>query len=65
MDIKKENPSKVIIVPRPPRSNNEQWVPINGASSAVTAEPVNGAVETAPANLEFVDPGIGDRKSTR
>lgn len=59
MEIKKENPSKVIIIPRPPRSNNQQWVPVNPANQAVTAEPAGEAIDSAAVSPEFVDPGIG------
>ena len=59
MSIKKDNPSKVIIIPRPPRSNNEPLVPVNSATQGVNAEPVNGTIDTEHAPLEFVDPGVG------
>lgn len=37
MDIKKEDPSKVIIIPRPPRSLNHGLVPIEPADEAEEA----------------------------
>ena len=51
MEIKKENPSKVIVIPRPPRSANPDLVPINNNPTAA-AEP---AAPRQP--LEAVDPG--------
>lgn len=34
----KENPEKVIIIPRPPRANNQEWVPLNPEDAASQAE---------------------------
>lgn len=52
MNIKKENPSKVVVVPRPPRSANPDLVPINNPEA--TAEP--GASRQP---IEAVDSGCG------
>lgn len=60
MDIKKEDPSKVIIIPRPPRSANPELVPIEpvaDASDEVEAEAGEVIPETPITALE--GPGIG------
>ena len=61
MDIKKEDPSKVIIVPRPPRSLDPELVPINHAAEAAeaaeTVEEEEEATVVPPAALE--GPGFG------
>ena len=49
MKIKKEDPSKVIIIPRPPRSNNQEWVPLT---------PEDAAQEEVDPSAQHVDPII-------
>ena len=49
MDIKKEDPSKVIIVPRPPRSINPDLVPLEPI--AKEAEEDSAAVAAEEASL--------------
>ena len=58
MKIKKENPSKVIIIPRPPVAANAQCAP---AAEAACAAPEAAAPEApAPAPAPgFVEPGAG------
>ena len=45
----KDSKGKVIIIPRPPRASNQEWVPVN---------PVD-RVEEAPEALEAIDPHAG------
>ena len=47
MEIKKEDPSKVVIIPRPPRCASPEMVPID-ANAPVTAQP--NASQVAPDN---------------
>lgn len=63
MKIKKEDPSKVIVIPRPPRSLNHEMEPLN---------PVDTADEEVVAELpeahnrptvEAIDPGCGPMKN--
>lgn len=60
MEIKKEDPSKVIIVPRPPRSMNGELVPLDPADVPENVEEEEVEVEEeqneSPA---LVDPGFG------
>ena len=43
MEPKKENPSKVVIVPRPPRSAKPELTPIDQAEPAAAAQNANPA----------------------
>lgn len=46
---------KVIIIPRPPRASNEEWVPVNPTVETVeTAE-----ASEAAAAVEAIDPNAG------
>ena len=56
MNIKKENPSKVIVVPRPPRSANPDLVPIDNPEAAT-------APGASRKPLEAVDPGCGPKNN--
>ena len=51
MDIKREDPSKVIIVPRPPRQMNPDLVPLEPAD-VVEPEAAEEAEEVAQAEAE-------------
>lgn len=55
MDIKKTDPSKVIVVPRPPRQANQELRPINGAAPSPDA----GDPELTNAPIDVIDPGCG------
>ena len=62
MEIKKEDPSKVIIVPRPPRSANPELIPIDPVDAPATeeAEVEVEEVETEqPESPALTDPGFG------
>ena len=60
MDIKKEDPSKVIIVPRPPRSANPELIPIDPVDAAEIEEAEVEEVETEqPESPALTDPGFG------
>ena len=54
MEIKKEDPSKVVIIPRPPRCASPDLAPINASAPAATQQNANPAepnhVPVAPAN---------------
>ena len=61
MEIKKEDPSKVIIVPRPPRSMDPELVPLDPADAAenveeVEEEEVTPVTPTTPLENPGVDP---------
>ena len=56
MDIKRNDPSKVIVVPRPPRSANPDLVPID---TPVEAEPLADPLEGPNRPIQAVDPGCG------
>ena len=55
MDIKREDPSKVIIIPRPPRSNNQAPVPIHPREELEAIDPESGveAPQTLPTENPF------------
>ena len=56
MDIKRNDPSKVIVVPRPPRSTNPELTPIdNPVESDFLADPL----ESPNRPIQAVDPGCG------
>ena len=73
MDIKKEDPSKVIIVPRPPRQMNPDLVPLEPVDTeavpaeeeAVEEEAAQAeaseiiAPEIEPMNNQVTAPGLG------
>ena len=72
MDIKKEDPSKVIIVPRPPRQMNPDLVPLEPADVAdpeAAEEEMEEVAETEvseiiapeiePMNNQVTGPGMG------
>ena len=44
----KENPEKVIIIPRPPRANNQEWVPVNPEDVATQEEADPAAQQVEP-----------------
>ena len=54
MEIKKEDPSKVVIIPRPPRCASPDLAPINASAPAATQQNANPAepnhVPVAPSN---------------
>ena len=54
MDIKKEDPSKVIIVPRPPRSANPELVPIDTAEVVDTEAAEEELEEAAEAEASEI-----------
>ena len=56
MKIKKEDPSKVIVIPRPPRSANQELRPINPLDAASEEEDVDLSDPIKPA-VEAIDPG--------
>ena len=63
MKIKKEDPSKVIVVPRPPRSLNHEMEPLNPVDTAdeeVVAE--QPEAHNRP-TVEAIDPGCGPMKN--
>ena len=55
MKIKKEDPSKVIIIPRPPRSNNQAPVPIQPHEDLEAIDPEAGSLgpQTIPTENPF------------
>ena len=55
MDIKREDPSKVIIIPRPPRSNNQAPIPIQPREDIEAIDPDAGieAPQTLPTENPF------------
>ena len=53
----KENPEKVIIIPRPPRASNQEWVPVTPEDVATPAEADPAAQRVGP--VAPVDPGCG------
>jgi len=53
MKIKKEDPSKVIVIPRPPRQANQELRPLNPVDAPSEEED-----EEQPA-VEAIDPGCG------
>lgn len=56
MKIKKEDPSKVIIIPRPPRSSNPELTPIdNPVESDSLADPLDRPNRP----IQAVAPGCG------
>ena len=61
MDIKRNDPSKVIVVPRPPRSANPDLVPIDTPVDAdpVEADPLADPLEGPNRPIQAVDPGCG------
>ena len=56
MEIKRNDPSKVIVVPRPPRQANQELRPINPADAPSEEEEVEQPDPNKPA-LEAIDPG--------
>lgn len=58
MKIKKEDPSKVIVIPRPPRSANQELRPINPLDAASEEEDVEQP-ESHDQPIEAVGPGCG------
>ena len=56
MDIKRNDPSKVIVVPRPPRSANPDLTPIE---TPVEANSLADPLEGANRPIDAVDPGCG------
>ena len=54
MDIKRNDPSKVIVIPRPPRSADQGMVPAENPD-AVDTDEIEVEQEQAP--LEAIDPG--------
>ena len=56
MDIKKTDPSKVIVVPRPPRQANQELRPINPVDSTAEEENVEQPDPLNP-EVEAIDPG--------
>lgn len=56
MEIKRNDPSKVIVVPRPPRQANQELRPINPTEAPSEEEEVDQPDPNKPA-LEAIDPG--------
>ena len=56
MEIKKNDPSKVIVVPRPPRQANQELRPINPAEAPSEEEGVEQPEPNKP-TVEAIDPG--------
>ena len=56
MEIKRNDPSKVIVVPRPPRQANQELRPINPTEAPSEAEEVEQPDPNKPA-VEAIDPG--------
>ena len=52
---RKENPEKVIIIPRPPRANNQEWVPLN--PDAPVAQEDGDEAEPHADPIVPIDPG--------
>lgn len=57
MDIKRNDPSKVIVVPRPPRSANPDLTPIETPVEEV--ESLADPLSSVNRPIEAVDPGCG------
>ena len=58
MKIKKEDPSKVIVIPRPPRHANQELRPLNPVDAPSEEEDVEQPDPNKPA-VEAIDPGCG------
>ena len=56
MDIKRNDPSKVIIIPRPPRSSNPELTPID---TPVESDSLADPLEGLDRPIQAVDPGCG------
>lgn len=56
MEIKRNDPSKVIVVPRPPRQANQELRPINPTEAPSEEEEVEQPDPNKPA-VEAIDPG--------
>ena len=56
MEIKRNDPSKVIVVPRPPRQANQELRPINPAEAPSEEEEVEQPEPHKP-TVEAIDPG--------
>lgn len=56
MEIKRNDPSKVIVVPRPPRQATQDLRPINPADAPSEEEEVEQPDPNKPA-VEAIDPG--------
>lgn len=52
---RKDNPEKVIIIPRPPRSNNQEWVPLNPDAPVTQEESDTEEQDAGP--IVPIDPG--------
>ena len=62
MKNKKEDPSKVIVVPRPPRSANPDLIPIDVPAADLDEVMVERGQNQAP--VEMVDPGCGPEEAS-
>jgi hypothetical protein len=58
MKIKKEDPSKVIVIPRPPRQANQELRHLNPVDAPSEEEDVEQPDPNKPA-VEAIDPGCG------
>lgn len=58
MKIKKEDPSKVIVIPRPPRQANQELRPLNPVDAPSEEEDEEQPDLNKPA-VEAIDPGCG------
>lgn len=58
MKIKKEDPSKVIVIPRPPRQANQELRPLNPVDAPSEEEDEEQPESNKPA-VEAIDPGCG------
>ena len=58
MKIKKEDPSKVIVIPRPPRQANQELRPLNPVDAPSEEEDEEQPDPNKPA-VEAIDPGCG------
>ena len=56
MDIKRNDPSKVIIIPRPPRSSNPELTPID---TPVESDSLADPLEGLDRPIQAVAPGCG------
>lgn len=56
MDIKRNDPSKVIIIPRPPRSSNPELAPID---NPVEADSLADPLRSPGRPIGAVNPGCG------